>query len=772
MRILLCVDELQMFLSKYLLKRLVRFDNKGGDRVIVQNLPLSMIRLILQTFHYLPIGKLTNAKDLLYFYLDIIDLIMNNDTRCQMISLVTDIFCDDYLQLDIVLKLEEKLDSTNIDIIKQVLSTLITLQFNESTDRRIREKIIPMIMTGILDVKVECFNYLFETSTKMNMFETILLFRDIATVSNRRSDHLTCSIIDNFQNVENLFECFEHYFNSSRILFRTCQEKHPITADLCLKINSYFLFDFFIGILLTNRSYYNNLKTFIKKLGENSSIIRLIYLYLTSNISFVNKYAQQIFRFSISIFQQLSFGNFSTITTTNNSLSSTNLIHLQIGLQLSIMLIDLLFSISHNIKYIPDFHEQIISTLVRMAIIFQNRYLQRLQILKLLKRFCYRYKTKMLTCESYLKNLFEYIDIFRGDHLRLVFSILASMYNTGVYNDLNMFVTKCLIQPHKEKARGVFGAIEIFRSLLLRYVADTTQASSSIDPTTRLNGKLSNHENELKDLLGLVQSSGMQCPQTLALFYDELATILGSANTKQFSSSSMQIDTQSLNWFAISAADMFQEAFLNDSNISITSNSLDINRFPQQTRIVYDFNEQIPNAAILNLANIISKYHQYRTMSDTSSSPILLAPMLRLIVLASWSNIDQVDAVLQCSLRIPDICSSNNIDIDIPKSLEFYRNKLKELSNSSLNILCDVYYYASRLFREILNLLSLTINSNQSLISIRLEQLTDIEEYFSICVQICRQQYGFYEPICSNLEINKLKKITKKIKPNKQQGIK
>jgi hypothetical protein len=300
---------------------------------------------------------------------------------------------------------------------------------------------------------------------------------------------------------------------------------------------------------------------------------------------------------------------------------------------------------------------------------------------------------------------------------------------------------------------------------------------------TRLDGKLSNHENELKDLLGLVQSSGMQCPQTLALFYDELATILGSANTKQFhqqqfSSSSTQIDTQSLNWFAISAADMFQEAFLNDSNISITSNSLDINRFPQQTRIVYNFDGQTSNAAILNLANIISKYHQYRTMSDTSSSPILLAPMLRLIVLASWSNIDQVDAVLQCSLRIPDLLLSNDIDIDIPKSLEFYRDKLKELSNSSLNILCDVYYYASRLFREICNLLSSSINNqNESLILIRLEQLTDIEEHFSICVQICRQQYGFYEPICSNLELNKMKKITKKIttnktKTNKQQGIK
>jgi hypothetical protein len=186
MRILLSVDELQMFLAKYLLKRLVRFDNKGGDRVIVQNLPLSMIRLILQTFHYLPIGKLTNAKELLYFYLDVIDLIMNNDVRCQMISLVTDIFCDDYLQMDIILKLEEKLDSTNVDIIKKVLSTLTTIQFNESTDRRIREKIIPMIMTGILDIKVECFNYLFETSTKMNMFETILLFRDVAMVSTRR----------------------------------------------------------------------------------------------------------------------------------------------------------------------------------------------------------------------------------------------------------------------------------------------------------------------------------------------------------------------------------------------------------------------------------------------------------------------------------------------------------------------------------------------------------------------------------------------------------
>lgn len=186
MRILLSIDELQMFLAKYLLKRLVRFDNKGGDRVIVQNLPLSMIRLILQTFHYLPIGKSTNAKELLDFYLDIIDLVMNIDVRCQMIALVTDIFCDDSLQMDIVMKLEEKLESTNVDILKQVLATLTTIQLDPSTDRRIREKIIPMILTGIVDVKVECFNYLFETSTKVNMFETILLLRDVALVSNRR----------------------------------------------------------------------------------------------------------------------------------------------------------------------------------------------------------------------------------------------------------------------------------------------------------------------------------------------------------------------------------------------------------------------------------------------------------------------------------------------------------------------------------------------------------------------------------------------------------
>ena len=53
------------------------------------------------------------------------------------------------------------------------------------------------------------------------------------------------------------------------------------------------------------------------------------------------------------------------------------------------------------------------------------------------------------------------------------------MYNTGVYDDLNMFVTKCLIQPHKERARGVFGAIEIFRSLLLRHVSDQTQTSTA-----------------------------------------------------------------------------------------------------------------------------------------------------------------------------------------------------------------------------------------------------------------------------------------------------
>ena len=215
---------------------------------------------------------------------------------------------------------------------------------------------------------------------------------------------------DNFQTVENLFQRFEHYFNSSRIVFRTCQEKHPITADLCLKVNSYFLLDFFIGILLTNRCYYTHLKTFVRKLGEDPSIIRSICSHLTSNISFVTRYAQEIFRFAISLFQQLSFGNFSA---TNNSLSSNNFLHLQMGLQLAVMLIDLLFSHSDQIKEPKNFHEQIVNALVRLAILFQNRYVQRLQILKLLKRFSSRYRTKMTSCESYLKNLFEYIDVFR-----------------------------------------------------------------------------------------------------------------------------------------------------------------------------------------------------------------------------------------------------------------------------------------------------------------------------------------------------------------------
>lgn len=300
----------------------------------------------------------------------------------------------------------------------------------------------------------------------------------------------------------------------------------------------------------------------------------------------------------------------------------------------------------------------------------------------------------------------------------------------------------------------------------------------------RLDGKLSNHENELKDLLGLVQSSGMQCPQTLALFYDELAAILGSANARQAhhsvatsSSYSSQIDTQSLNWFAVSAADMFQEAFLSDSNTSQPTNSNDSHRFPQSTRIAYTFQGQTVHAAVLDLANIISNYHQYRTISDTSSSPILLAPMLRLIVLASWSNIDQVDAVLQCSLRIPDLSPSEEIDLDSNKSRELYREQLKTLSQSSLMIVCDVFYYASRLFREICNLLSSAANPNEKLLMIRLEQLTDIEEHFAIAVQICREHYGFYQPICSNVEMTKLKKMpkkstTNKAKPKKTQGTK
>jgi hypothetical protein len=283
----------------------------------------------------------------------------------------------------------------------------------------------------------------------------------------------------------------------------------------------------------------------------------------------------------------------------------------------------------------------------------------------------------------------------------------------------------------------------------------------------RDDGHTMTHENELKDLLGLVQSSGMQCPQTLALFYDELAVILTSMNMQQMqqhtSSISSQIDRQSLNWFVVSASDMFQDAFLNDSNTSFMSNSIDLN----STCLVYNFDEQINDAAVLNLANIVSKYHQYRTMSDTTSSPILLAPMLRLIVVASWPNIDRVDTILQCSLRIPDFIPNNLLNIDSTRTRNVYREQLNCLSNSSLTILCDVYYYASRLFREICNLLGSTSQCNDRLFTIRLEQLTDIEEHFSLCVQVCRHKGGFYEPICSNQSTNQLKKLTKRVTSNK-----
>ena len=112
------------------------------------------------------------------------------------------------------------------------------------------------------------------------------------------------------------------------------------------------------------------------------------------------------------------------------------------------MLVDLLFSISEQAKDQTNFHEHIVGALVRMAIVFQNRYLQRLQILKLLKRFCYRYKSKMLTCESYLKNLFEYIDIFRvSDSIDIGIGVIRrSVSRVIIYDWYLPFSPRCTIQ--------------------------------------------------------------------------------------------------------------------------------------------------------------------------------------------------------------------------------------------------------------------------------------------------------------------------------------
>ncbi|CAF0725226.1 unnamed protein product [Didymodactylos carnosus] len=765
LRLLMCVDDIQSWLGIYLLDKLVEYIN--SDKLTVGNLPpVSMTRLILQTFHYLPISKSTDGKEMLKHYFDILQ-VMNKETISYMVEIINELFFDDKYQDTILEELIKLIDPTTSDITKQVLKTLTQMKPNLKMDGEIRSKIIPLLPMCSIEIKTEMLCYMLETSKKDTIGESLHHFRQTATVS-LRLDSMIAAVsstaggsMDKFESIQIFFDRFEYYFNSSLGVYKACQE-HKF--DNGLLIDSHFLFDLFICLLLVDRHYYSHLKTFATKLGEDIFKIKQIHQHLINNISFVNKYSHFLLKFANALFQHLSFGNFATITTTNTTLSSGNLIHLQIGLQFGIMLYELLFSTSTS----QEFYENIVDIIIRQIIIFQNRYLQRLYLLKLLKKFCYRYQPKMNNCESFLRNFLEYIDIFQGEHLRLVFAILASMHQSSLHDQFNIFVTKCLIQPHKEKEKGVFGAVELCRSLLAKY--STSFTSTNATRTTAC----MNSETEIRDLLALVQNSGQQCPHTLALFYDELAAMILTlknkhlTQTQQFSTGTFDapIDSKLFEWFANSAADTFSHAFVSETN-----DSDDRTNFPHPTCIQYCFRKDTDNPTIIDMTHLVVKYHQYRSLNDPCSSPVLLAPLLNLIVICSSAITTttipaevRVDAILQCSLRLPDILRTNdgNNDesvflnensLDDPIYRRQYENGLKIMPQETLRILCDIYYYSSYLFREIFNLLcshEQINNDDNYLITKRLAQLTDIEEYFATCVKFYQYAYGLYRPVCSN----------------------
>uniref|UniRef100_A0A3B3ZMP0 Uncharacterized protein n=1 Tax=Periophthalmus magnuspinnatus TaxID=409849 RepID=A0A3B3ZMP0_9GOBI len=254
----------------------------------------------------------------------------------------------------------------------------------------------------------------------------------------------------------------------------------------------------------------------------------------------------------------------------------------------------------------------------------------------------------------FVKGILDYMDNLNSQQIRKLFYLLSTLafgqqQGSHIQDDMHIVIRKQLSSTvPKYKRIGIIGAVMIIGSMgAYRYC-------------------------RLTALLELVQSSSESSPEAAALYFDELANLIVTAN---------------LDPHVQSVLNDFQDDFVVDLSPNISGS------FPLPACSMYNLDEDDSQEQIaINLLPLLAKEAQHKGETKQKVSVLCLSPFFRLLRLCEEKthkgDLEEIDALLGCPLIVTDL---NVID------------KAESLSKSEKEFLCTLLFHTINWFREVVN---------------------------------------------------------------------
>ncbi|NXA05170.1 FACD2 protein, partial [Sapayoa aenigma] len=318
---------------------------------------------------------------------------------------------------------------------------------------------------------------------------------------------------------------------------------------------------------------------------------------------------------------------------------------------------------------------------------------------------------------SFVKTILDSTQKLNPCQIRKLFYILStlafSQRQEGSYiqDDMHMVIRKWLsstVPNHKQM--GIIGAVTMIGSVALK----RSEGDGGSLERPELD---SERDGQLSTLLDLVGFCCEQRPEVLALYYDELASLIEKQKGN--------LDLQLLDEFGKSLVEDFPSDFVVDLNPTVDGS------FPFPVKSLYNLDEDQSQGAIaINLLPVVSQSELGRVTSGVSShskravSPICLSPCFRLLRLytAEQNNgsLEDIDALLGCPLYLTDL------EVE---------GKLDSLSKQEREFLCSLLFYALNWFREVVNAFCQQQDPEmKGKVLTRLQNITELQNVLGKCL--------------------------------------
>ncbi|NWX15453.1 FACD2 protein, partial [Aegotheles bennettii] len=317
---------------------------------------------------------------------------------------------------------------------------------------------------------------------------------------------------------------------------------------------------------------------------------------------------------------------------------------------------------------------------------------------------------------TFVKTILDSTQKLNPCQIRKLFYILStlafSQRQEGSYiqDDMHMVIRKWLsstVPNHKQM--GIIGAVTMIGSVALK----RNEGDGSSLERPELN---SERDGQLSTLLDLVGFCCEQTPEVLALYYDELASLIEKQKGK--------LDLQLLEEFGKSLVEDFPGDFVVDLNPTVDGSFL----FP--VKPLYNLDEDESQGAIaINLLPLVSqselgKVTDGSNQSTRIASPLCLSPCFRLLRLytaeQNSGSLEEIDALLGCPLYLTDL------EVE---------GKLDSLSKQEREFLCSLLFYALNWFREVVNAFCQQQEAEmKGKVLTRLQNITELQNMLGKCL--------------------------------------